>query len=441
MLRFSRRKTSSKCDEAVCSSNGCVGGRSGEDVWSMGAKTGSDGAPVHTSDEYCIPDVQPQPSTYLTQCGEAQNKTRRTKPLSVLHVIRDKLKPSASKSRSLQGLAECTSPSGHCGPESVQHCCSLTHYVSGLDGDIVKERCSRANCADQCSCNATNTVLPQAEKGASGVAESGRNEQATSTNVVINHSDELLISGSVDRSISKSDSPTDIRCSQAKPHTVHGGLVLSQLSNIVTVESCMKSDLIAAEGTSRLPLSPLSNSDSGLDAPDDRHPAKWTLANELLRLSKYGWYWGPVSREEAEEKLAGQPEGAFLVRDSTDDRYLFSLSFRSSGRTLHTRVEYCNGEFSFYAQPQSDSYRSMAELIEQCVAESQSGIYCYSRGTSGIGSHSYPVKLTRPVSRFAQVRTLQYLCRFVIRQHTRVDHIQNLPLPVSVKGWLKENQY
>jgi len=238
-----------------------------------------------------------------------------------------------------------------------------------------------------------------------------------------------------------SDSAADLRCGTVKSHAVHGGLVLSQLSNIVSVESCMKSDQLATEGASRLPLSPLSTSDSGLDTPDDRQPVKWTLANELLRLSRYGWYWGPVSREEAEEKLAGQPEGAFLVRDSTDDRYLFSLSFRSSGRTLHTRVEYCNGEFSFYAQPQSDSYRSMAELIEQCVAESQSGIYCYSRGTSGIGSQSYPVKLTRPVSRFAQVRTLQYLCRFVIRQHTRVDHIQNLPLPVSVKGWLKENQY
>jgi len=148
-----------------------------------------------------------------------------------------------------------------------------------------------------------------------------------------------------------------------------------------------------------------------------------------------------VSREEAEEKLSDQPEGAFLVRDSTDDRYLFSLSFRSSGRTLHTRVEYCNGEFSFYAQPRSDSYHSMAELIERCVIESQSGIYCYSRGGTGLGAQSYPVKLTRPVSRFAQVRSLQYLCRFVIRQHTRVDHIQSLPLPVSVKYWLKENQY
>ena len=436
MLKFSRRKTSSKSEETVCSSNGCVGGRTGEEVWPLGGRPmGVDGASLDTADVYSVPDLHTQPSTYSTPCGEAQNKTRRTKPLSVLHVIRDKLKPSASKSRS-QHFAECTSPTGQCGPESARDVCSLTNYVCGREDDVTKECCGQASCMGQCSCDTTDTALPPAEKGVSRAAENGRNEETLPTNA-----DDVTIAGSVGKGTVKSDSATDLRCSAVKPHTVHGGLVLSQLSNIVSVESCMRSDLIAAEGTSRLPLSPLSNSDSGLDTPDDRQPAKWTLANELLRLSKYGWYWGPVSREEAEEKLAGQPEGAFLVRDSTDDRYLFSLSFRSSGRTLHTRVEYCNGEFSFYAQPQSDSYRSMAELIEQCVAESQSGIYCYSRGTSGIGSQSYPVKLTRPVSRFAQVRTLQYLCRFVIRQHTRVDHIQNLPLPVSVKGWLKENQY
>ena len=38
-----------------------------------------------------------------------------------------------------------------------------------------------------------------------------------------------------------------------------------------------------------------------------------SLSGHLLQLSKYGWYWGPITREEAEEKLANQPEGSFLV--------------------------------------------------------------------------------------------------------------------------------
>ena len=56
-----------------------------------------------------------------------------------------------------------------------------------------------------------------------------------------------------------------------------------------------------------------------------------------------GWYWGPLSWDEAEIKLTNKPEGTFLVRDSSDDRYILSLSFNMQGRVHHTRIEHHKG--------------------------------------------------------------------------------------------------
>lgn len=400
--------------------------------------------------------IRKSTSAVLSSYNDPQITKKRSKPMAVLEMLRSKLKPSSktkSSSHENGGIHGTVSASD-------EYCASNTNTDTGdctVDSLHDGSRC-------YAGCNSGPVPLISTTRQSLSSLTEHTNDPSdicdlndTTDGITANLYECLSRDGdgtSTDESASKlatptSATPTSPCCMNSTTKTIPGGLVLSQLTNGTSIgghhggpkcHSLYSDD--KAPATMSLPLSPSVAVSDVETASEDLPPVKWTLAKELMRLSRYGWYWGPVSREEAEEKLADQPEGAFLVRDSTDDRYLFSLSFRSSGRTLHTRVEYCNGEFSFYAQPRSDSYHSMAELIERCVIESQSGIYCYSRGAAtGVGSQSYPVKLTRPVSRFSQVRSLQYLCRFVIRQHTRVDHIQSLPLPVSVKGWLKENQY
>lgn len=175
-------------------------------------------------------------------------------------------------------------------------------------------------------------------------------------------------------------------------------------------------------------------------------PSKFTLNYQFLKglndLCKCGWYWGPLSSKEAEVKLHGKPDGAFLVRDSNDNHYLLSLSFRSAQKTLHTRIEFCKGMFSFYAAPfiSTGSYASVVELIDHCVETSKNRVFCYTKGRSVNGA-AFPVRLTKPVSRFEHVCSLQHLCRFVIRQHFSLENIGELPLPGMMKRYLEKNHF
>ena len=57
-----------------------------------------------------------------------------------------------------------------------------------------------------------------------------------------------------------------------------------------------------------------------------------------------GWYWGPISGEAAEKVLANEPDGSFIVRDSSDHHYIFSLTFKLNGFIRHVRIEHDQGK-------------------------------------------------------------------------------------------------
>ncbi|POI23448.1 hypothetical protein CIB84_012804, partial [Bambusicola thoracicus] len=91
-----------------------------------------------------------------------------------------------------------------------------------------------------------------------------------------------------------------------------------------------------------------------------------------------GWYWGPMNWEDAEMKLKGKPDGSFLVRDSSDPRYILSLSFRSQGITHHTRMEHYRGTFSLWCHPKfEDRCQSVVEFIKRAIMHSKNGKFLY----------------------------------------------------------------
>uniref|UniRef100_A0A3Q0T711 Suppressor of cytokine signaling 7 n=1 Tax=Amphilophus citrinellus TaxID=61819 RepID=A0A3Q0T711_AMPCI len=178
------------------------------------------------------------------------------------------------------------------------------------------------------------------------------------------------------------------------------------------------------------PRCPLSRPDAG------------SFATSLRELEKCGWYWGPMNWEDAEMKLKGKPDGSFLVRDSSDPRYILSLSFRSQGVTHHTRMEHYRGTFSLWCHPKfEDRCHSVVEFIERAIMHSKNGKFLYFLRSRVPGLPPTPVQLLYPVSRFSSVKSLQHLCRFCIRQLVRIDHIAELPLPTPLIAYLRKFYY
>lgn len=172
---------------------------------------------------------------------------------------------------------------------------------------------------------------------------------------------------------------------------------------------------------------------------DTAEDTSMDFAASIEKVKDYGWYWGPISGEAAEKILSNEPDGSFIVRDSSDDHYIFSLSFRLNSCVRHVRIEHDQGNFSFGSCTKFKSH-TIVDFIENAVEHSRSGRYLFFL-------HRRPVlgpmrvQLLHPVSRFKQVQSLQHTCRFVILKMVRRDLIPTLPLPRRLIDYLSTPHY
>lgn len=179
-------------------------------------------------------------------------------------------------------------------------------------------------------------------------------------------------------------------------------------------------------------LSALSQLDASLTAngPNGAHTQVdyiHCLVPDLLQITSCSFYWGKMDRYEAERLLEGRPEGTFLLRDSAQEEYLFSVSFRKYGRSLHARIEQWNHNFSFDSHdPGVFASPTVCGLIEHYKDPS----CCMF----------FEPMLTIPLHRNFTF-PLQHLCRAVICNRSNYDSINKLQLPKTLKCYLKEYHY
>lgn len=151
------------------------------------------------------------------------------------------------------------------------------------------------------------------------------------------------------------------------------------------------------------------------------------LVPDLKKITNCSYYWGVMDRYEAERLLDNRPEGTFLLRDSAQEEFLFSVSFRRYSRSLHARVEQWNHKFSFDSHdPSVYAALSVCGLVEHY----KDPACCMF----------FEPMLTLPLVRTFPF-SLQHLCRAAICSMTTYDGISYLPLPKSLHQFLQYYHY
>ncbi|XP_019397790.1 PREDICTED: suppressor of cytokine signaling 3 [Crocodylus porosus] len=174
---------------------------------------------------------------------------------------------------------------------------------------------------------------------------------------------------------------------------------------------------------------PSRAADAGLRLKTFRSAGEYQLVLEAARkLQESGFYWSAVSGGEANALLRAEPAGTFLIRDSSDQRHLFTLSVKTEAGTKNLRIQCEGGSFALQSDPRGQPvprFDCVLKLVQHYMPRRpQRAYYIYS------GGEKIPLVLSRPLP--ASVSSLQHLCRKTVNGHRDAcDKVAQLPGPIQ----------
>ncbi|KAJ8249609.1 hypothetical protein COCON_G00228250 [Conger conger] len=165
------------------------------------------------------------------------------------------------------------------------------------------------------------------------------------------------------------------------------------------------------------------------------------VAAAMRDLKKTGWYWGSLTANEAKEILQDAAEGTFLIRDSSQRDYLFTISAMTAAGPTNLRIEFREGKFKLdsvlLVRPKLKQFDSVVHLVEHYVLLSRTS--CRGGAETPLAPPAGAVQLLLTTPAYAAPPSLQHLCRVSINRAT--SRVQDLPLPNRLKEYLTDYTY
>ena len=160
------------------------------------------------------------------------------------------------------------------------------------------------------------------------------------------------------------------------------------------------------------------------------------------RLENSGWYWGRIDMSEATSVLENADVGTFLLRDSSDSRYYYSLSVRLQSNILNIRVLFSNGKFMFDCFetnlneiPKFDCVVKLIGYYVSITQDKRDKRKVLAR--SDVGESE--IRLEKPL--FNKVPTLQHLCRRLVNKTFTKEEQSQFLLPNPVEKYMRDYPY
>ncbi|XP_025837058.1 suppressor of cytokine signaling 2-like isoform X2 [Agrilus planipennis] len=142
------------------------------------------------------------------------------------------------------------------------------------------------------------------------------------------------------------------------------------------------------------------------------------LSNTVHVLRQSGWYFEGISYQQSHDMLQDKPLGTFLVRESSDPRFLFSLSVQTERGPTSVRIHYINGYFRLDAQNHLQAampmFSSVIDLVQHYVRESRN-----AKGSAHVwvdpdGKWYSAILLVKPLRKDNGSSSLKHLSRLAV---------------------------
>ncbi|KAL7290154.1 hypothetical protein TKK_0015868 [Trichogramma kaykai] len=158
-----------------------------------------------------------------------------------------------------------------------------------------------------------------------------------------------------------------------------------------------------------------------------------------------GWYYENFTWSQADVLLKNAPIGRWLLRDSSDKRFTFSLSIKTTSGHIAVRISYVNGCFSFdtILHPGWNKvpiFPCPIRMIEHYIAYSKNPTGRYQSVWVGYyGEMHSKMCLEEPILK--SVRSLSHLSRISVFKNRKILSSQIQKLPQRIKAYIEEYPY